>query len=305
LPVSCTQVSRFPQLIDVTRACHRSFLPSSCGLHAQDFHFLFVIIHLLSLHSVWHTRLYRYPSHFSFFLSSYRANVHVPFEDKFPRMLFWTFELNVELLHRSTMFGCVVAGRLIQTNLQQIDETHAIFELPNVSTINHICVFLTAPFPDGYGATVHFHWPGKGSQLLGGLSNDKPSAIFRLRGSFSSQSTFNHASFQGVMDSSPAVGDITAILGISVEPLGDIQTQLSSLPSVLVKSQAPPDAKVLAEKIVKHLFNYLSSFVAGSGGSSSVLAPDSYVQMGVVTKWYESFMNKARSVGIGFLDNQD
>ncbi len=75
------------------------------------------------------------------------------------------------------------------------------------------------------------------------------------------------------MDSSPAVGDITAILGISVEPLGEIQTQLSSLPSVSVKSQAPPDAKALAEKIVKHLFNYLSSFVAGSGGSSVCPGP--------------------------------
>ena len=40
------------------------------------------------------------------------------------------------------MFGCVVAGRLIQTNMQQIDDTHAIFELPSASTINHICVFL-------------------------------------------------------------------------------------------------------------------------------------------------------------------
>ena len=96
------------------------------------------------------------------------------------------------------MFGCCVAGRLLQTNLQQIDETHACFELPNAETINHICVFLigtgaswptyftscsitdqirppagladsdiTVPFPEGYGATVHFFWPGKGFQLLG------------------------------------------------------------------------------------------------------------------------------------------
>ena len=85
------------------------------------------------------------------------------------------------------MFGCLVAGRLLQTNLQQIDETHAIFELPSAGSINHICVFLlgtgelylhhgsghraersaVVPFPDGYGATVHFFWPGKGFQLLG------------------------------------------------------------------------------------------------------------------------------------------
>lgn len=40
------------------------------------------------------------------------------------------------------MFGCCVAGRLLQTNLQQIDETHAAFELPSATSINHICVFL-------------------------------------------------------------------------------------------------------------------------------------------------------------------
>lgn len=87
------------------------------------------------------------------------------------------------------MFGCCVAGRLLQTNLQQVDETHALFELPQAGTINHVCVFLlgtgmsamissyhygmdpccttSVPFPDGYGATVHFFWPGKGFQLLG------------------------------------------------------------------------------------------------------------------------------------------
>lgn len=86
------------------------------------------------------------------------------------------------------MFGCCVAGRLLQTNLQQVDDTHALFELPAASTINHVCVFLMGtsksnlylidvsstcgflvPFPEGYGATVHFYWPGRGFQLLGML----------------------------------------------------------------------------------------------------------------------------------------
>lgn len=86
------------------------------------------------------------------------------------------------------MFGCCVAGRLLQTNLQQVDETHALFEIPAAEKVNHVCVFLLGtgecfcivvcmntvvnpwmqvPFPEGYGATVHFFWPGKGSQVLG------------------------------------------------------------------------------------------------------------------------------------------
>jgi hypothetical protein len=49
------------------------------------------------------------------------------------------------------MFGCCVAGRLLQTNLQQIDETKAAFELPAAESINHICVFLL-----GTGLCTHF-----------------------------------------------------------------------------------------------------------------------------------------------------
>src|SRR6266702_837565 len=49
------------------------------------------------------------------------------------------------------MFGCCVAGRLLQTNLQQIDETKAAFELPAAESINHVCVFLL-----GTGLYAHF-----------------------------------------------------------------------------------------------------------------------------------------------------
>jgi len=205
------------------------------------------------------------------------------------------------------MFGCVVAGRLLQTNLQQIDETHAIFELPSASTINHVCVFLlgTVPFPEGYGATVHFHWPGKGFQLLGMLSNDKPSAIFRLRGTFTTH-TPNHTAFQGI-SSIPidASADVSATLGIAVEPLSSIQEQLANMPNALAKSLTRDplaDPTLLAEKIVRHLFNYLSSFAGEGGGGMNA---GSYVQLSVVSRWYESFQSKIRAGGLGFLDRTE
>ncbi|EPS93222.1 hypothetical protein FOMPIDRAFT_1170730 [Fomitopsis schrenkii] len=197
------------------------------------------------------------------------------------------------------MFGCCIAGRLLQTNLQQVDDTHAVFELPNAETINHICVFLlgTVPFPDGYGATVHFHWPGKGFQLLGMLSNDKPSAIFRLRGTFSAQ-TSRPALFNP--DAAPAA-ETTAILGIAIEPLPTIDAELASLPSAVARpNTALPDATLLAERIVKHLFNYISGFMGGGP-----VTPDSVVPMAMIAKWYEIFISKVRNTGIGFLDNQE
>ncbi|KAI1790071.1 DUF775-domain-containing protein [Ganoderma leucocontextum] len=204
------------------------------------------------------------------------------------------------------MFGCVVAGRPLQTNLQQIDETHAIFELPSAGSINHVSVFLlgTVPFPDEYGATVHFFWPGKGFQLLGMLSNEKPSAIFRLRGTFTAQSTDTHAVFTGAAsDASPS--NLTAVLGLSIEPLPQIMQEVSALPSALARPSATnpaADATLMAERIVKHLFNYLSSFV---GGNPSGMSPDMMIPMGMVAKWYESFMGKVRHSGIGFLERQE
>ncbi|KAI0252841.1 DUF775-domain-containing protein [Lactifluus subvellereus] len=202
------------------------------------------------------------------------------------------------------MFGCCVAGRLLQTNLQQIDETKAAFELPAAESINHICVFLlgTVPFPDGYGATVHFFWPSRGFQLLGMLSNEKPSAIFRLRGNFVTQSSSSQAAFSNPVQ--PTTGtSVTAVLGISIEPLPQIWEQVSTLPSTVSKpAPALSDAVVLAEKIVKHLFNYVSGFVSGSGTS---LSPDSMVPMSLIARWYESFLSKARAGGVGFLDRQE
>ncbi|PCH37589.1 DUF775-domain-containing protein [Wolfiporia cocos MD-104 SS10] len=201
------------------------------------------------------------------------------------------------------MFGCCVAGRLLQTNMQQIDETHALFELPQAGTINHICVFLlgTVPFPDGYGATVHLHWPGKGFQLLGMLSNDKPSAIFRLRGSFSSQSSNNTLFADGTAPTGGTPADVTAILGIAIELLPTIEAEMTTLPSAVGRpASAQPDATLLAERVIKHLFNYVSGFVGGGG-----LTPETLVPMAVIAKWYESFMSKVRNTGVGFLENQE
>ncbi|TBU41389.1 DUF775-domain-containing protein [Dichomitus squalens] len=202
------------------------------------------------------------------------------------------------------MFGCLVAGRPLQTNLQQIDDTHAIFELPAAGSINHICVFLlgTVPFPDGYGATVHFFWPGKGFQLLGMLSNEKPSAIFRLRGTYSAQSTTAHAVFTGAApDTSPT--SVTAVLGLSVEPLPQIAQEVAALPSAVARTTNSPaaDATLMAERIVKNLFNFVTSFLGGAGA----MGPEVMIPLGMVAKWYENFLTKVRNTGVGFLENQE
>jgi len=66
----------------------------------------------------------------------------------------------------------------------------------------------------------------------------------------------------------------------------------------------PSDGTAFAEKIIKHLFNYISGpgFVSGSGTS---LSPDSIVPMNLIMRWYRNFLLKVRAGEVGFLDSQE
>jgi hypothetical protein len=95
--------------------------------------------------------------------------------------------------------------------------------------------------------------------------------------------------------------DVTAILGLSIEPLVQIQAQLQSLPKPVAApgTDLARDPTLLAERVVKHLFNYVSSFIGGP------VNPDTAIPMSVIAKWYENFLGKVRAGGIGFLERGD
>ena len=117
-----------------------------------------------------------------------------------------------------------------------------------------------------------------------------------------SQSTSSQTAFSNPTQPTTGAG-VTAVLGISIEPLPQIWEQVNALPSAMSKpAPGPSDVAALAEKIVKHLFNYISGFVSGSGTS---LSPDSMVPMNVITRWYDNFLLKVRAGGAGFLDRQE
>ncbi|CAJ0910427.1 2958_t:CDS:2 [Entrophospora sp. SA101] len=180
------------------------------------------------------------------------------------------------------MFGCIVAGRLIQTNLQQVDVNKYIFELPDAASINHIVVFLlgTIPFDPGYAATVHFLWPGSegGWKLLGMLSNEKPSAIFRL---------------------------LTATLGIAIEPISVVEAELATLPSsnssntISATNGTIPNFDLINQitmNILKNLYNYVTSFATTSipFGSDAIGAGDFFLSLKSFQDWYDSYTRKVK-----------
>ncbi|GAA5909996.1 Opi10p [Sporobolomyces salmoneus] len=217
------------------------------------------------------------------------------------------------------MFAFVVPGRLVQQTIQDPSSPKRFLaQIDQVFELNHITVFLSgqAPFPEGYGATVHLEIPGKGFQLIGGLSNDKPSAIFRLRGTtIPSVSTTQFTSTGG----NPNV----ATLGILCEPLASIATQLSNLPpsssssTALVPSSSSSSsssgagvgtiggeqAVKLAQLIGKNLFNAVAGFVKPLPGTEG--GGEGWIEFGQVENWYRNFERKLRTMGVGFLTQSD
>ena len=72
--------------------------------------------------------------------------------------------------------------------MQRVDETHVIFNIDNAASINHIVVFLTGVecFPNGMGGAIYLSWPSPDDAVvwmfLGYITNEKPSAIFKVVG---------------------------------------------------------------------------------------------------------------------------
>ncbi|KAG9291379.1 hypothetical protein G9A89_003483 [Geosiphon pyriformis] len=207
------------------------------------------------------------------------------------------------------MFGCIVAGRLIQTNLQQIDTNKFVFELPDALTINHIVVFLlgTVPFEPGYAATVHFLWPGgeDGWKLLGMLSNEKPSAIFRLRGAIIPSGTSSTSSITSKLltegtsmdlnEDAFVPSQITATLGISIEPITVVETAISAITAQISYPPGGPDnLSQVAINILKNLYNYVTSFATTSLPLGFQNSHQSYIPLKVFQDWYDGFVRKVK-----------
>ena len=69
-----------------------------------------------------------------------------------------------------------------------------MFPLVDPDSINHVVIFMlgTMPFPDGYAAAIYMNWDGlENWQLLGFISNEKPSAIFKIAHSKLAQTAVN------------------------------------------------------------------------------------------------------------------
>lgn len=185
------------------------------------------------------------------------------------------------------MFGCLVAGRLVQTDAVQVASDKFVFNLPDYENVNHVVVFMlgTVPFPAGMGGAVYFSFPDPVSggavwQLLGFITNDKPSAIFKISGLKAGE---GGAHPFGMMASSPS-----AQVGVSVEAL----EQLSQQVPVSSAAVSTVDSFLqFTQKMLDSLYNFASSF-AVTQAQMTPNPSETFIPSSCILKWYENFQRR-------------
>lgn len=198
------------------------------------------------------------------------------------------------------LFGLVPAGLPVITQPTETpSQTSFIYSISTTpKSFSHVVIFLLpgVVVPSNTAAAIYLVTPPDRSQgqevpnskFLGGVGPGKESAIFKL----------NDPSL-----SASSGGQI--ILGISIEDAGSVASRITELQAA--KSTAAPGGSlalaqqpstlVLAQRIIKNAFNFLSSF-SGQAGQVEV------VPMKAFEDWWKKFEGRVRS-DPGFLERDD
>ncbi len=184
------------------------------------------------------------------------------------------------------MFGCIVAGRMVQTDMQVVSPTHSLFLLPDAATVRHIVVFLTGAraFDAGLGAAVHYNSTegealGRPWRPLGFLSNEKGSAVFRLQDLAATEGTIK--------------------IGLSIEPLAGLAeapADCSRALAVVPAGRAPAcDPVAIAQRVGESLFNYVVSFAEGAAAAAARDPSAAVIPVDLVQRWFATFIRRIQS----------
>lgn len=187
------------------------------------------------------------------------------------------------------MFGCVVAGRLVQTDAVQVSDDKFVLNVADCEAVNHVVVFLlgTVPFPAGMGGAVYFSFPEPGGaagpvwQLLGFLTNDKPSAIFKISGL---KAAVGASHPFGAMAPSPSIAQV----GVSVEALDQLAQQI---PASSAAVSTVTSSLEFTQKMLDSLYNFASSF-AVSQAQMTPNPTETFIPSSCLLRWYENFQRR-------------
>lgn len=137
---------------------------------------------------------------------------------------------------------------------------------------------------------VFFSWPSPGEdprwQLLGYITNEKPSAVFKISGLKKKPEV--QQAFQQFCSPQQVYSPIARI-GISLETLTMIEQQVTIMDAA--KSDTPQQIADFSQKMLESFLNYAGSFAI----TQSQMLPnpnENYIPLSVVRNWYDNFLRK-------------
>jgi Protein of unknown function (DUF775) len=191
-----------------------------------------------------------------------------------------------------SLVGFVVPGGPVRTDFIPTSPNkltltlNAPGDLPTpISSVSDVVCFLlpNAPLPPTHGLLIYWQVLippdiSTGFELLGALTPSRPSCIFRT-----------HWPEHEQVSSIP--GPCQVILGVSVEPLNEIQN---------IPSESFDTRLYAAKKIAMDLFRYMQSFDAGTAGSGQLVVPNN-----IFDRWLQRFESKFRRDPNFFMKQED
>uniref|UniRef100_A0A1I7Y9I6 DUF775 domain-containing protein n=1 Tax=Steinernema glaseri TaxID=37863 RepID=A0A1I7Y9I6_9BILA len=199
------------------------------------------------------------------------------------------------MMSEGPVFGVIAAGRAVQTDCTRVSATEFLFELPEASSINHIVVFLTGavPLPIELGASVYARWPqldggdGHGDwHFLGGLTNSKPSAMFRF-----GQVNHQGASVGNSMFISGSATAGSVLIGIQIISIADLERTVSDLDTAPRKESTMSQ---FTSKMLTNLFNHMQSYAVNMPNPNTPSTSVEVVPIRVVEEWFNKFQQRLK-----------
>jgi hypothetical protein len=202
------------------------------------------------------------------------------------------------------VLGLIVPGGPVRTDFVPVDNTGTKFsltltspgDLPSPLTlVNELVCFLSTPLPANVGLLIYWqlayqNGEQSGFELLGALTSDRPSEVFRTGWS-------EHDQFLAIPPSQQQNLRIT--IGVSMEPIESVQNLMSS------KTTNHSRRPLVAQKIAQDLYNFMQSFDTGDGGGGGNNHQQMVVPNNIFERWWKRFEAKSKRDPNFFLKTAD
>jgi len=172
-------------------------------------------------------------------------------------------------------------------------------DLPNPLLVHELVFFFlgnaaggggAAPLPPHLGVMVYWQLQSgteqSGFELLGSITTDQPSQIFRTGWS-------EHDQFLSIPPHQP----VTITIGLSIEPIESIRNILSTnnnnngVGGTTFSANSNSRRPLMAQKIAQDLYNFMQSFDTGAGASKTNTMT---VPINIFERWWKRFESKSQ-----------